>query len=1439
MTDPKKQAVESFRMELAAFGKHPGWNDHIDDIGLTTEALVRAKQQLYHEGLSSQIDAGAWEKLEPEARLEGFDHVLIWRQRDRTLIGRMVSSSDGKGRTRYPMVLCAEVPANGWTSRLAGVLARLDETVVACRETTDPEAVIAEVQAARAQLGAMSASTPPPTAVSLRLPERGLDDEALARVLYQLRNQFSTWAPGRYQPAEAAERSGTLRLPLPSEDEQVSLVAWAGFLADQFDAAAPLLLIHSRAGSWIDVVVGAPQAADFFCLRAGLKAIPPSHEIPFEIDEAFRAEIAPQMEALLAPGAPVPSVFGAAPAAGAAFSGRSVVQGALATVRRPGNRKLLLIAAGVVVALIGLVALILGLRGDGEEKVHAPAAATLPEPTTDWGRLCLGYYDWFGVLKDRVLEAERRSLWSTEPELKLAVDALDQVQREVGSLDPRVIAGINGGALLNLIELPPSSVADPATGAAISRAATAMRDLQKAILACVGPDAWTPVVASLQRAGAETAAAAVTAAVGAPLEFDAAMATTVDQRLRLRASLAASLRALDSIQAAEAALAASDDPWLQQSVDMIHRSAVSVALADLPTWVAGVRPPLLAAARLMAGDVAGGKFDLQRFAKERSSPVPPPSDVSGRLTWWTQEIEQFRRVDVATLVWSSGDWRAALPELAALEAPLREVGAGALAESTDRRVRSTIAEIDQRVQGQVVTKDVVPLRDWVAERTQAIAEAIDQARRELVSRTDPAAWKNALTRTSYASWPLIDQAWAQQRSAWFQAVDSAGDDISIRLRIRTRAAAWQGFFDGLIKDPVWTAEPTSPAGPTATVADWIAQPVDAYLRGERDRLVKVILAGIPRGVDAEAPRWSEAVTAPAVARGLQGYRESSSRLRGLMQGLGPLAAQLTAGAVWNDARQAEYRAVVADLNAVDPAPGTPLAQWRARWESLESLVGLTDAGAILKRLEQAPVSELRTGWERLRQLENWPSTAAGVRQSLELGQHVQAAAQAANLDATRMETIREEVQVGLKLFWNRGFEHAPTAEMVAILNLAKPCGLTDAIMTPAQRAAVFVLGLKDIAWARLSAAEVEQRHAAIIKQLDGFSGQGVAFTGKLAATLQAIDLKEKAVDFTTLGPGAVGWELETPLDPSQPVYRWKAGDDTVYRLAFVMVQPGDAAPVYLAKEELPVGLALAWAKEKNLWAAWQGASALTFEEMSGATGDNRSGPRTFVVRKGAAGGGVVLVLAPDWLTGVNKDHYAPPPPAAPSARSPLNYVSPRAAVLLSTALGGRLPTAGEWNAGMAHASEPANLRDQTWWAQKEHVAGTKTLRWPDADMFPYSEVQPRPGVGADATINQNAATDGWLWFAPVDARDGETFAHLIGNVAEFVTTADGRAAVIGTSALSPPGLEMNTPYAVDQLDDLAGRGFSDVGVRLAFGLSVVSPGIKIQRLLNDAVLRDP
>src|SRR5580704_13997541 len=129
------------RLTLAAFGKHPGWDDHMPGIGLETETLAYIKQTLYVTGIGRQIDSGAWEKLEADKRQESFDHTFLWLRLGHLVLGQLWSSKDGKGRSKYPMVLCVDGEGVSPNLLLHKVRTGLESVRSACKAATTAEQV--------------------------------------------------------------------------------------------------------------------------------------------------------------------------------------------------------------------------------------------------------------------------------------------------------------------------------------------------------------------------------------------------------------------------------------------------------------------------------------------------------------------------------------------------------------------------------------------------------------------------------------------------------------------------------------------------------------------------------------------------------------------------------------------------------------------------------------------------------------------------------------------------------------------------------------------------------------------------------------------------------------------------------------------------------------------------------------------------------------------------------------------------------------------------------------------------------------------------------------------------------------------------------------------------------------------------------------------------
>lgn len=297
---------------LGAFGKHPGWDDHIEedervrDLGLRTESLVCAKVLLYVQGIGRNLDTGAWEKLEPAQRLDGFNHLFLWQANNQFILGRLWSSRDGKGRTRYPMVVAAHVLRATLEWALATVVPRLERLSEECVSASTAVEVAARLDRSRSELRAMlpAAADPAPSLELLtrfvQHPEFGSGHEGLLRVLYQMQRQSVVFARGRFNPHNdvAKLRPQDLRVPAAGRDAREVFSAWTRLAQTQVDGAAPVLFLWPVGEPWLDIVLGEPTPDQLFCLRARPAKLPRVSEIPFNLEAPFRAHAESVLETL-------------------------------------------------------------------------------------------------------------------------------------------------------------------------------------------------------------------------------------------------------------------------------------------------------------------------------------------------------------------------------------------------------------------------------------------------------------------------------------------------------------------------------------------------------------------------------------------------------------------------------------------------------------------------------------------------------------------------------------------------------------------------------------------------------------------------------------------------------------------------------------------------------------------------------------------------------------------------------------------------------------------------------------------------------------------------------------------------------------------------------------------------------------------------------------
>lgn len=283
---------------VGAFGKHPGWNDHLDDIGLDTEPLIAAKQYLYVQGIGGVIDAGQWEALPEGDALPEFKHTFVWMDDRETLLGKLWSSSDGKGRTKYPMVVSAHF-SNRVAPGIPDATALLEYLEEKCRATTSPDEVcglIANARNSAAEMLESPAPQPVPRAEFLRkLGIEPASDDA-ARIAYAAASDFAAIESTGVGKVRINLKLGQFKGPaphirLPADPAQplASLRFWRDFIAEYVPAGAPQLYLAPAASPWLDVIVGLPTSRQLFCLRAGEKTLPPAHHIPFNLPDAAKS----------------------------------------------------------------------------------------------------------------------------------------------------------------------------------------------------------------------------------------------------------------------------------------------------------------------------------------------------------------------------------------------------------------------------------------------------------------------------------------------------------------------------------------------------------------------------------------------------------------------------------------------------------------------------------------------------------------------------------------------------------------------------------------------------------------------------------------------------------------------------------------------------------------------------------------------------------------------------------------------------------------------------------------------------------------------------------------------------------------------------------------------------------------------------------------------
>jgi hypothetical protein len=260
----------SARIHVAGFGKHPAWDDHIDDIGLNTETLVMTKQLLYSEGIATQLASGAWDQIEKSGNAVEFNHRFVWGRDEQAIVGAIWASADRKRRSRFPMVICAQA-CFGALRAIDLLIGPIERLGTLCRAAKTQEEIRDSFSRVQLELnGALSSSIDENPLSELTDSEENSILPALITLSAGLKNRRPRG------PGETAKTSGShFRSAAISSQDRENLRFWSGyFAARRTGPSLPYIVLAAHDKLWVDFIVGEPLPNDFFCLRASANALP-------------------------------------------------------------------------------------------------------------------------------------------------------------------------------------------------------------------------------------------------------------------------------------------------------------------------------------------------------------------------------------------------------------------------------------------------------------------------------------------------------------------------------------------------------------------------------------------------------------------------------------------------------------------------------------------------------------------------------------------------------------------------------------------------------------------------------------------------------------------------------------------------------------------------------------------------------------------------------------------------------------------------------------------------------------------------------------------------------------------------------------------------------------------------------------------------------------
>ena len=286
-------------LAISIFGKHPGWDDHMEDVGHQFPEMLAFKRMIYVEGIGGNIDSGSWAHLPDAQRLPEFNHLLIYSFEDYYILASIAASRDGKGRSLYPLITAVE--ARGYA--LADIVEHVGPLILKLRDnvisTASATAVQSAVQAAQKSLDQLTGTLHPHAIKADRLvtgsqmlhvlAAESAAPDVTGRIIYSLQKAAQSWRRDGING-----RTETVRLPMYGNAPWLSARIWIASLRGVIGFGCPLMAFEYRNPTdpgLTDLIIGPPAPGQLFSLRAGTARIPLATDIPFETDASFREHV--------------------------------------------------------------------------------------------------------------------------------------------------------------------------------------------------------------------------------------------------------------------------------------------------------------------------------------------------------------------------------------------------------------------------------------------------------------------------------------------------------------------------------------------------------------------------------------------------------------------------------------------------------------------------------------------------------------------------------------------------------------------------------------------------------------------------------------------------------------------------------------------------------------------------------------------------------------------------------------------------------------------------------------------------------------------------------------------------------------------------------------------------------------------------------------------